>query len=80
MSLILSPGEKTGVSDQEYQKVLGDSPFSSGHPVLQKMNPRVTEIHIRLNQAVARIAIRSQSARNPCPFSDRRFTKKRPCP
>jgi hypothetical protein len=49
MSLILSQGEKTGVSDQEYQKVLGDTPFSSGHPVMQKMNPRVTEVNIRLN-------------------------------
>jgi hypothetical protein len=49
MSLILSPGEKTGVSEKEYQKVMGDRPFSSAHPVMRKMNPRVVEINIRLD-------------------------------
>jgi len=37
------PDEATHAT-REYQAILGDRYFSSGHPAMQKLNPRVYEM------------------------------------
>jgi hypothetical protein len=42
--LRLGPPSDTHVPEEEQSQVLGDSDFSSDHPVMQKLNPRVYQV------------------------------------
>jgi hypothetical protein len=38
------------VSTKDYNQVRGDRSFSSGHPAMRALNPRVSSINCRLAQ------------------------------